>query len=436
MKQITNKKSTINDVIKKEKITNSIETLIDNFLKLCFDRTNMMASLGYQDKVFCNKLLEEYNNLFTKYSKYELNQLVDYTRVNTDIQSNLIDVLNNSVMRGNLNSYIDDFGKEINEYLKDRINVLYNNLFIPEDINWISYIINYIRNQLSIYSIVIDEAQRNLIENEEEFFNKVKEEKADLKETVELATTEMKNNTNRAVDEARGVLPHLLTVIGIFVSIIIAVVAIYLNDLIKVESVEKYLNPQLLIARYVVSGHMIIDIILIMLYIVARISDKNILIRCGNFDKVKNCNLSDDDLKYYRPCALCLNNPYCGRYLKLWYKASYILVINFAFIISYLFIFLWWIIENYVWKKLEQAIASSADFEELVSSTEMIFGLVVSGVVVLLIVSLIFSLWISVKLSIKKFEKGKNIAQKPITSTPTQTTNQSKKKKCLLRRSG
>ncbi len=128
--------------------------------------------------------------------------------------------------------------------------------------------------------------------------------------------------TNTVVNDARNILPHLLTALGIFVAIIIAVVAVYLNDLIKVDSIDAYASPYTLIDRYVVSAHMIMDIILFLVYLIARITDKNILLRCSRFRLKNGALLTEDEQKYYRPCALCEHNQQDGQRNRadLWCK--------------------------------------------------------------------------------------------------------------------
>lgn len=416
--KLKNKQSISNN--DKEILSNKFNSFIDTFLKLCFDRTRIMASLGQSDKEFCNALLEEYSKLLKKYSKYDLNQLINYTKINSDIQTNLTNVLKDPGKRSSLNSYIDEFGEEIKAYLDQKIDKLYQSKFLSEDIEWIFYIITYIKNQIQIYLIVMDEADNNFNEKTNSFFTRINKLQSKLQSKVDKSTQKMQESTNIAISEARSVLPHLLTVVGIFVSIIIAVVAVYLNDLIKVENIEFYNNPQLLIARYIVSGHMIIDIILLLLYLIARITDKNILIRCGRFDKDDGSSKNKEDLKYYRPCALCKHNIYCNSFLKLWYKASYILLINFAFLLSYGVILSWWIIDKYIWHNIIYKIDKLPSINSLYNGSEVVFGVIILVLIIVFMLLFIGGIIGVIVESRKKFRNS--------------ITEQSKKKKNFIKK--
>ena len=151
---------------------------------------------------------------------------------------------------------------------------------------------------------------------------------------------------------------------------------------------------------------MIMDIILILVYLIARITDKNILLRCGRFRLKKGALLTEDEQKYYRPCALCEYNQYCKSHIKLWFKASYIILINVAFVFAYIVLFTWWIIDKYIWNNIGYKIASNPLINNLYNSKQVVFGSVC--LVVLLIVTIIALciVWSTMHKSIEKFKKN------------------------------
>lgn len=111
----------------------------------------------------------------------------------------------------------------------------------------------------------------------------------------------------------------------------------------------------------------------ILVYLIARITDKNILLRCGRFRLKNGALLTEDEQKYYRPCALCEYNQYCKSHIKLWFKASYIILINVMFVFAYIVLFAWWLIDKYIWINISYKIASNTLINNLYNSKQVAF---------------------------------------------------------------
>lgn len=212
----------------------------------------------------------------------------------------------------------------------------------------------------------------------------------DIDEKIEETNKKFSDTIRKTNNKIRGakknidnIIPHMLTSLGIFVSIIIAVVVIYLSDLISIDgNVPTYIT-QFQFARYLMSGHIIFNIVFLMLYLISRLTNKTVLLRCSEYVPL---------VKYekfkYRPCANCEKQS-CGKcnfIKKLWKKATYMVGINLICFAGYLFLYDWWIIENYLWDTLNNVINNGG----YLLTTEFIRGSIYLLLVNLLFVGLYF----------------------------------------------
>lgn len=385
--------------------SDKLDELILEFLNNCFLRTHTMATLKTEDKNFCESLVKNYTVFLNDYSVFQLNRFISYSKINSIVQFELTRILSNHDLRSSLNSYINEYENEINEHITALIAKKGITNFSVSDIKWINYSITYIKNQVSIYSIVMDEADGSFSEREEIMNANIEKTKLDFKNSVEEKTKKMNEDTQRAISEAQGVLPHLLTVISLFVSVIIAVVAVYLNDLISIKGIENYISPQMLILRYVVSGHIIMNIVILFLYMAARMTDKTILIRCPHFVNAQNSPLTSEELKYYRPCALCENRHNCKTIFKLWNKALHIIILNVVFIISYAIIFEWWVISRYIKNNLEYLLNDNLKF--MFNGDNLLIGIIYSAITLIVVFAIIFTIYKIINKSYKVFNRNR-----------------------------
>lgn len=209
---------------------------------------------------------------------------------------------------------------------------------------------------------------------------------------------------NDTVENANSIIPHMLTSLGIFVSIIIAVVAVYLSDLISIDGDNIHILTPIDIIRYVVSGQIIINIIFLMLYIISRLTNKNILLRCAEFirEPTKPQSLSFS-------CSYCTHRDECNFYNKLQKKATYMLGINIVCSIGYIIIFNWWYIKKYIWDYFESLFGSTNN--ELVFPFYPTLTIVIINLFILIVLLIINSI-------LKKSKKKKKKPKEKETQTP------------------
>lgn len=231
--------------------------------------------------------------------------------------------------------------KDILQYIDSRCDILKNSSTITRD-NTISNMVNSADSTFAKLKLKIETAE-----------DSIKLVKEDIEKHKKDTINKLTSNKEEVLEirrEANNTIPHMLTSLGIFVSIIIAVVVIYLSDLIAVyPTINANYISQMQFARYIVSGQIICNLIFLMLYIISRLTNKNILLRCSKFKDIRFPELSHE--MKFRPCANCENKANCNYVKKMWNKAGYIVFINVLCIICYVLLYDWWLIEVYLWPK-------------------------------------------------------------------------------------
>lgn len=378
-----------------------VSKYVDDFINCLEAKMGNFDNITDLDKTFCKNIAYNYDEAKKIDSKSDLFSFYLINRLNGFIYTTIR--VNNSFFidenNGSLSIiYYENLKTEFEKIFYKKFSELYSdynkdgeNHF--EKIKWIKNILNYIDNQCSILkytsdlsvdkttlriqqidantaivnrraidaSIKVDSISQNIssataqaaeasktakkaISSATNAQNSAKNAKRSAEKAIKSAN-EITDKVKSTIKTADNIIPHMLTSLGIFVSIIIAVVAVYLSDLISISGNESS-SPitQIDILRYAVSGQAIINIIFVMLYIISRLTDKSILLKCPTFKKddaiSKSANASCNHCKYKDKCKFPN---------KLWKKSTYMVAINYIFIVGYIIIFDWWYIEKYIW---------------------------------------------------------------------------------------
>lgn len=123
-----------------------------------------------------------------------------------------------------------------------------------------------------------------------------------------------------ATNEAKNLIPNMLTVLGIFVAIIIAVVGCYLSVL---------LNPPeggtatVSLATYLLMGHILVNIIFLLLYFISKLTDRQIACYCHRADLAN--------------CGACTER--CTWFSRMWIRYPVVVMLNSAFAVGYYILF-------------------------------------------------------------------------------------------------
>lgn len=279
--------------------------------------------------------------------------------------------------------YEKDPWKQYIQDLEERIENFQSYKFVYQTIK-------SIESKFRIYSFLFDSAilnSKSYTDEKDEktssMFNDKNEELSKASETLYQANAELEKTSKKlsiAQDSIQNILPNLLTVLGIFISVIIAVVIIYITFFLE-KDVNILLNSilQLQIGKYVLSAHLLGNVMFLLMFMIARLTNRNILSTCGEYKLDKENYSERDEIEYessvYRnACANCKYNTKCSIIRKLSNKAGYIIGFNWLMLILYFVVYTWWIFDYY-WYKGYHVFFSSPDF----------VGLLISGITIFLV---------------------------------------------------
>ncbi len=155
---------------------------------------------------------------------------------------------------------------------------------------------------------------------EKKFDNKY----ADLKEKVDAAKKDIEYST-KSFD---GLIPSMLTSLGIFVTIIITVIALYISNILDKTGAD-FLFTQMKYGRYLLSGQITINTVFLLLYFISKLTGKSL-----NLSYRKYPEEDIQKLSFLR--ASIFINP------LMW-------ILNIAAVMGYILLFDFWIWRTYIW---------------------------------------------------------------------------------------
>lgn len=159
-------------------------------------------------------------------------------------------------------------------------------------------------------------------------------------------------SSSKAEKQAEALIPNMLTVVGIFVAIIIAVVACYLSFLLAKSGIDRsngaYSRP-LELMQLLLTGHIMLGIVFLLLYLVSKLTSHPLTCYCRNFVRdsksptTSNCE-----------CSQCKHR--CSSPSRLRSRYPYVFGINFVFTIGYTVLGVWQVINVYYRSALDELI--------------------------------------------------------------------------------
>lgn len=197
--------------------------------------------------------------------------------------------------------------------------------------------------------------QDTVIANVEELEDEIGRAEAARKSSEESKTAA--EQAQKAADSAKttadSIMPNMLTTLGVFIAIVIAVVACYLS-LILSEPYTKACpgeTPKTLnIVMLLLMGHLLLNIIFLLLYLISKMSVHSLACHCLVGDQT-DCQKCDPELR-----AQC-------RYRhKLWLRYPYIVAMNGAFVAAYCGFGLWYLVRNYFGTSIDDALTKNKPY--------------------------------------------------------------------------
>ena len=158
----------------------------------------------------------------------------------------------------------------------------------------------------------------------------------------------------KAADNAKitadSIMPNMLTTLGVFIAIVIAVVACYLSLILS----EPYIKtcpgetPKILnIVMLLLMGHLLLNIIFLLLYLISKMSAHPLSCHCLVGDQA-DCQKCDPELRAQ-----------CRFRHKLWLRYPYVVAMNGAFLAAYGALGLWYLVRRFFGASMDAALDGS-----------------------------------------------------------------------------
>lgn len=144
---------------------------------------------------------------------------------------------------------------------------------------------------------------------------------------------------------ANGIVPNMLTILGVFIAIIIAVVACYLTLIFNQHQESPF--PSLNISMCLLMGQLLMDIIFLLLYLISKLTNYTLACHCF-VSRETDCSQCPDQFR--NKCRL-LN--------RIWLRYPYIVILNLIFVFSYFGLGLWGFLEIYLGNSISTILSAS-----------------------------------------------------------------------------
>lgn len=169
-------------------------------------------------------------------------------------------------------------------------------------------------------------------------------------EAARKSAEEAREAADSAKATAESIMPNMLTTLGVFIAIVIAVVACYLSLILSTPYIQaspgeapKTMN----IVMLLLMGHVLLDIIFLLLYLISKMSAHPLSCHCLVGDQT-DCQKCDPQLRAR-----------CRFRHKLWQRYPYVVAMNGAFVASYCVLGLWYLVRRYFGASIDEALAGS-----------------------------------------------------------------------------
>lgn len=196
--------------------------------------------------------------------------------------------------------------------------------------------------------------------------NEAKSKVADAEETAKTLDTtvrEAKDSADNATNAAKSaketadaILPNMLSVLGILVGIVVAVVGCYLSILLgehsnDIKNLMGYSRP-FEFARYLFMGHLTTMVVFLLMYLISRISKHTLSCSCNRFNPVAGYKEPD-----VHDCTKCTKR--CGVQTRFARRYPYLFGINMACCMGYALLLMWQFINVYFRKQFDEWIINT-----------------------------------------------------------------------------
>lgn len=187
---------------------------------------------------------------------------------------------------------------------------------------------------------------RNLYESTKEFKEKAEEyaRAADkhLKAVnyLQKRTAQFKLDALNAQHAAESIIPNMLTTLGVFIAIVVAVVGCYLSLILNKHQDPDF--PVLNLSVCLLMGHILLNVIFLLMYLISKLT---------NYTMACHCHIGNQ-----ADCSMCPMVIRCECKLpnRIWLRYPYVILLNAIFSLSYVVLSLWSLFRYYLGSRIDQ----------------------------------------------------------------------------------
>ena len=355
---------------------NTPKDAVTAFCKIIFNLQALELSLSTDIINLINKDIDDYTILYNAEKRCDFSSIIQEYK-SLFISKKCLDVSADGFKDNNLdvdwnNAY---FEKIISEIKKVDNNIQKESIYWLKQIIdcrfWTSKNIAYIIN----YSAVFANSMVNTkIEGTNNSVSQLQKQVESSETNIQNISEEIRDaqaKIDGVVTSTNNLIPNMLTTLGIFITIVVTIIALYISNVLGTSKLE-FAIPQMRYARYILSGQITFNCIFFLLYFIAKLTGRTI--HLSRMSTEKSLAVSQLDTIsasfYYNPL--------------IW-------ITNMLIIISYFLLFDWWLCDEYIWPQIEVLINWTSGSVNWVAFWFAIISIIIVTAIPLCVVILIYS---------------------------------------------
>lgn len=309
--------------------------------------------------------------------------------------------LHDTEARGLVEQFLNIVKKQAQDACSEHLTTSKSVSLTPRDIE--TLVKQYIANYITDFDVLTAQKKKEFDEITSEVKSSVDEAKASAAKAesstkiVQNSVTTMVQNlngataaANKATEEAKNaaaaaenaneisknMFPNMLSALGIFVGIVIAVMACYLSILLTEhcgDSTVLYYSRPFEFMRYLLMGHITLAVVFLLMYLISRISGHSLACSCNKFNSTVPYAGSDPVCD----CSKCDKS--CSVAVRFKLRYPYLYGINLACTFGYMVLAIWQFVNVYFRKNVDRWILNNGAFALIIISIGIIIFFVVLG---------------------------------------------------------
>nr|WP_325256980.1 hypothetical protein [uncultured Oscillibacter sp.] len=158
--------------------------------------------------------------------------------------------------------------------------------------------------------------------------------------TLRKKMAQLKIETVNAQHAAEGIIPNMLTTLGVFIAIVVAVVGCYLSLIFNKHQNPDF--PTLNLSVCLLMGHILLNVIFLLMYLISKLTNYTLACHC-HFSRQMDCGSCPNAFRQH-----------CRLPNRIWLRYPYVVLLNLVFFSAYFILGLWYFFCSYLGCRIDQ----------------------------------------------------------------------------------